>query len=382
MNKMHPSAAVESDVRVENLDVSAYTIPTDGPDGKEADGTLMWDSTTIVIVEITAGGMTGLGYTYTHQAAAALIADKLKKEVIGKDPLKVPSIWRGLFSSIRNMGKPGLGSMAVSAVDIALWDLRAKLLGLPLYQALGPFHHSVPVYGSGGFCNYSLKRLTDQLTIWIDMGIPRVKIKTSRHPHQDPERLSACRSAIGDGPVLMTDANGAQTRKEALYWAQRFREEWAAAWMEEPVSSIDRRGLRLLRDRGPAGLEIAAGEYGFVLQDFAELLSAEAVDCLQADVTRCGGITGLMQVSGLCSAYSIDLSAHCAPTVSAHAFCAVERLRHLEYFHDHVRIENMLFDGVLLPREGKLEPDAHSPGLGIQLKRKDAEPYLVYQNSE
>ena len=378
---MNPSAVVDSDVRVDNLKVSAYTIPTDGPDGKEADGTLMWDSTTIVIVEIGAGDTVGLGYSYTHKAAAVLIAEKLKKEIVGKDPLKVPSIWRDLFSSIRNLGRPGLGSMAVSAVDIALWDLRAKLLGLPLYKALGPFHRSVPVYGSGGFCNYSIDRLTNQLTKWVDQGIPRVKIKTSRYPDQDPERLSACRSAIGDEPVLMTDANGALTRKEALYWAHRFREEWAAAWMEEPVSSVDRQGLNLLRNQGPPGLDIAAGEYGFVLQDFSELLNAEAVDCLQADVTRCGGITGLLQVSGLCSAYSIDLSAHCAPAVSAHAFCAVERMRHLEYFHDHVRIENMFFDGVLSPKGGRLEPDDNRTGLGIQLKRKDAEPYLVYNSS-
>ena len=378
---MNSPIVAQSGLRVENLDVSAYTIPTDGPEGKEADGTLMWASTTIVIVEVRAGALSGLGYTYTHQAAATLIAEKLRSVVVGKDPLQIPSIWRDLFSSLRNFGRSGLGAMAVSAIDIALWDLRAKLLGLPLYQALGPFHRGVPIYGSGGFCNYPLPRLVDQVAEWVELGIPRVKIKTSREPDRDPERLSACRSAIGDKPVLMTDANGALTRKEALYWAQRFREEWAVAWMEEPVSSDDRRGLRLLRDRGPAGLDIAAGEYGYVLQDFADLLDAEAVDCLQADVTRCGGITGLLQIAGLCSARSIDLSAHCAPAVSAHAFCAVERLRHLEYFHDHVRIEDMLFDGVLSPRGGALEPDPRRPGLGIHLKRKDAEPYLVYQSA-
>lgn len=372
----------KSGLRIEGLEVSAYTVPTDGPEGREADGTMVWDSTTIVIVEIRAGTVAGLGYTYTHQVAAALIAEKLKSEILGKDPLQVPSIWRDLFSSLRNFGQPGIGAMAVSAIDIALWDLRAKLLGLPLYQALGPFHRGVPVYGSGGFCNYPLSRLIEQLTMWVDQGIPRVKIKTSREPDHDPERLKVCRNAIGDKTVLMTDANGGLTRKEALYWAKRFREEWAVAWMEEPVSSEDLRGLRLIRDQGPPGLDVAAGEYGYVLQDFAGMLDAEAVDCLQADVTRCGGITGLLQVSGLSSARSIDLSAHCAPTVSAHAFCAVERLRHLEYFHDHVRIEQLFFDGALLPRNGMLEPDPQRPGLGIHFKRKDAEPYIVYRNAE
>lgn len=366
-----------SDLEIDKLKVSAYSIPTDGPDGKESDGTLEWSSTTMVLVEVHAAGEVGIGYTYASTAAAKLIDSKLKSRVEGKDPLLVSSIWRDLMIALRNTGRPGIGSMAVSAIDVALWDLKAKLLGLPLYQALDAFHDSVPIYGSGGFCNYPLDRLVSQVMGWIEQGIPRVKIKTSRYHEKDPERLSACRAAIGEGPVLMTDANGGLTRKEALYWAWRFREEWQVAWMEEPVSSDDLDGLRLLRDQGPWGLDIAAGEYGFVLRDFHELLRSGAVDCLQADVTRCGGITGLMQVAGLSSAHSIDLSAHCAPSISAHAFCAVERLRHLEYFHDHVRIEHMLFDGVLSPEGGKLRPDRSRPGLGIDFKHRDADRYLV-----
>jgi L-alanine-DL-glutamate epimerase-like enolase superfamily enzyme len=360
---------------IDGLDVAAYTIPTDGPDGKETDGTLEWSSTTIVVVEISAGGKVGLGYTYSDVSAARFIASKLKDNVLHKDPMLVASIWRDQMTAIRNAGRSGMGAMALSAVDIALWDLKAKLLDRPLFRTLNAFHEGVPIYGSGGFCNYSPERLLSQLSGWIEQGIPRVKIKTSRHPDQDPERLSRCRAEIGDAPALMTDANGALTRKEALYWARRFRGDWAVAWFEEPVSSDDREGLRLLRDRGPAGMDIAAGEYGFVLRDFADLLQAGAVDCLQADVTRCGGITGLLQVAGLCSAHSLDLSAHCAPSISAHAFCAVERLRHLEYFHDHVRIEHMLFDGVLSPAGGVLTPDPSRPGLGLIFKRKDAERY-------
>jgi L-alanine-DL-glutamate epimerase-like enolase superfamily enzyme len=252
--------------------------------------------------------------------------------------------------------------MAVSAVDVALHDLHAKLLGVPLFRALDAFHPRAPVYGSGGFCNYPVERLVEQLSGWVAQGIPRVKLKTSRHPDEDPRRLDAVRRALGDAPLVFTDANGALTRKEALYWAERFRAEWNVAWMEEPVSSADLAGLRLLRDRGPGGLDIAAGEYGFVIRDFLNLLEAGAVDCLQADVTRCGGITGLLKVAGLCSAYAIDLSAHCAPAVSAHALCAVERMRHLEYFHDHVRVEGMVFDGVLAPADGCLEPDPSCPG--------------------
>jgi L-alanine-DL-glutamate epimerase-like enolase superfamily enzyme len=233
----------------------------------------------------------------------------------------------------------------------------------------------VPVYGSGGFTNYPLSRLASQVASWAAWGIPRMKIKTSRDPSADPDRLAAVRKEAGDGVELFTDANGALSRKAALYWAGRFREEWGVCWFEEPVSSLDVEGLRLVRDRGPAGLDVAAGEYGFLVPDFNAWLGA--VDCLQADVTRCGGITGLLQVGGLTEAQQIDLSAHCAPAVSAHAFCGVPRLRHLEYFHDHVRIEDMLFEGTLAPAGGALAPDRSRAGLGLELRRDVAERYQV-----
>lgn len=205
-----------------------------------------------------------------------------------------------------------------------------------------------------------------------------MKLKTSRDPGQDPARLAAAREAVGDETELFTDANGALSRKEALYWSRRLVEEWDVRWFEEPVGSDDLEGLRQVRAHGPGRLEVAAGEYGYVLRDFADLLRARAVDCLQADVTRCGGITGLLQVAGAAAAEQIDLSAHCAPAVSAHAFCAVRRLRHLEYFHDHVRVERTLFDGTLSPQDGDLRPAPDRPGLGPRVKWADAEPYRVH----
>jgi L-alanine-DL-glutamate epimerase-like enolase superfamily enzyme len=202
-------------------------------------------------------------------------------------------------------------------------------------------------------------------------------MKTGRDPARDPVRLDAARRAIGDGAELYVDANGALTRKEALAWADRLAQEWNVSWFEEPVSSADLEGLRLLRDRGPGGLDIAAGEYGYVLADFRNLLAAGAVDCLQADVTRCGGITGLLAVDGLAAAYGTDISGHCAPAVSAHALVAVQRLRHLEWFHDHVRIERMLFEGTLEPEGGYLRPDVSRAGLGLEFKHADADPFAV-----
>jgi len=361
--------------RVESLGVAAYEVPTDQP---ESDGTIEWDSTTIVVVHVRAGGHVGLGYTYADVSTARFVESKLEPVVVGADAMDTGEVWLAMNAAVRNTGRPGLGMMAISAVDVALWDLRARLVGIPLVDLLGPAHDGVPVYGSGGFTSYPLDRLQEQLGGWVEQGIPRVKMKTSREPDRDPGRMDAARKAIGDDTELYVDANGALSRKQALEWAHRFRNEWRVSWFEEPVTSDDPEGLRLLRDHGPGGLDIAAGEYGFLLSDFRTLLDAGAVDCLQADVTRCGGITGLLQVAGLAAVHQVDLSAHCAPAVSAHAFSAVLRLRHLEYFHDHARLEPMLFDGVPQPRAGVLKPDRSRPGLGLELKTAEAERYRVH----
>ncbi|MFJ8547000.1 enolase C-terminal domain-like protein [Streptomyces sp. NPDC093586] len=363
---------------VDAVDVHAFDVPTDGPDGIEQDGTLEWGSTTLVLVRVHAGGRTGLGYTYGDVSVASFVNSELAPLLHGQDVTAPPALWHRMGARIRNAGRPGVGAMAVSAVDVALWDLKARLLDLPLIRLLPACHDRVPVYGSGGFTNYSLDRLTGQLAGWVAQGIPRVKLKTSREPGRDPQRLTALRKAIGDGPEVFTDANGALARKEALYWARRFHDEWDVRWFEEPVGSADLEGLRMLRDRGPERLEIAAGEYAFTSRDFVDLLEPPAVDCLQADVTRCGGITAVLETAGLAAARNIDLSAHCAPAVSAHAFCAVRRLRHLEYFHDHVRVEKLLFDGTLTPDGGALRPDPGRPGLGLDVKWADAEPHRVY----
>jgi L-alanine-DL-glutamate epimerase-like enolase superfamily enzyme len=364
------AAATRTDVAIESLDVAAYTVPTDEP---ESDGTLAWDSTTVVVVEAHAGGGTGLGWTYAAEAAATLVDEKLRDVVADMDALAPQAAALAMGKALRNVGRPGVAFCALSAVDVALWDLKARLHDVCLADLVGRAHDAVPVYGSGGFCSYSLERLGEQLGGWVAGGIPRVKMKLGREPERDPKRLDAAREAIGGDAELYVDANGAFTPKEAIRWARRYHGEWGVTWFEEPVSSADADGLRLVREHSE--LDVAAGEYAYVPRDFVELLGA--VDCLQADVTRCGGITGVLAAAGLAQAHQLDVSAHCAPQLSAHAFCAVPTLRHLEYFHDHVRIERMLFDGVLEPEDGALRPDSSRPGLGVELKREEAERWIV-----
>jgi L-alanine-DL-glutamate epimerase-like enolase superfamily enzyme len=351
------------DASVERLTVSAYTIPTDQP---ESDATLEWDSTTVVVVEAHAAGETGTGYTYADVAAARFVESRLADVVVGRDALAVGAAWEAMAAAIRNAGRPGLGFMALSAVDLALWDLKARLLGVP--SALDRVRDDVPVYGSGGFTSYTLERLGEQLGDWANDGIGRVKLKVGREPERDPQRLDAAREAIGDDVELMVDANGAFQRKEALAWAERYALEWGVTWFEEPVSSADLDGLALLRERAP--LEIAAGEYGYVLRDFVNFV--DRVDCLQADVTRCGGATGFLRVAALAQAHGLELSAHTAPAASAGPLCAIPNARHLEWFHDHVRIERMLFDGLLEQQGGSIRP-----GGPLELRRPDVAAYAA-----
>jgi len=363
---------VSGETSVRDLAVSVYVVPTDQP---EADGTLEWSRTTLVVVQPTAGDRTGLGWTYGPAACADLVDDVLRDVVVGSDALDVPAAWTGMIRQCRNLGRPGVVSMAVAAVDIALWDLKAKLLDLPLCRLLGQARADVPVYGSGGFTTYDEPTLVRQLEHWVgELGIPRVKIKIGEswgsRPDRDLARIATARKTIGPDTELYVDANGGYTRGQAVRMAAAW-DEHDVRWFEEPVSSDDLVGLAQIRDR--VFPDVAAGEYGYDIAYFERM--SPAVDCLQADVTRCAGITEWLRVAAVAAGHGLEVSGHCAPNLHAHAAAAIPNLRHLEYFHDHVRIENLLFDGALPPTGGAMHPDQGRPGLGLVLDPSAAEPY-------
>lgn len=368
-----PTPTYRIGVPIERLDVVACSIPTDAP---ESDGTFEWHETTIVIAIAHCDHHSGFGYTYSHPAAAHLIRKQLAQIVCQHDVTEVEAAYVAMRQSTRNIGRDGIAAAAVSAVDIALWDLKAQWLDVSLVDLIGACRTSIPVYGSGGFTSYSNDRLSEQLGAWADAGFPAVKMKVGREPASDKERVRAARAAIGPSVSLFVDANGALTPRQALAQAESFL-EFGVTWFEEPVSSDDLDGLRFVRNRAPAGMDIAAGEYGFDLQYFRRMASADAVDVLQADATRCGGVSGFMRAAALCDAWALPLSSHTAPTVHAHLCCAASRARHLEYFHDHVRIESLLFDGVVQPRGGSLAPDRSRTGLGVSIKQNAIERFAI-----
>ena len=362
------------EVQLEGVEVTACTIPTDQP---ESDGTLQWDKTTIVLVELSAEGRTGIGYTYGDIAIEPLIRSKLASKIQGLNPFDIPACWKAMTTAVRNDGDTGLCRMAIAAVDTALWDLKAKLLEVPLVKLLGAVRDEVPAYGSGGFTSYTIDQLQQQLIGWADVGFSMVKMKIGRQPEEDPGRIEAARRAIGRNVALFVDANGAYDRKQALALAERFP-DWGVTWYEEPVWHLDRPGLHLLQQRVPPTVEISVGEYGYTTDYFRRSIEAEVLDVLQADATRCG-LTGFLEAATLCEAHHLPMSSHCAPSLHLHACCARRCVRHMEYFHDHVRIEHLLFDGAATAEEGVLRPDLSRPGLGLEIKRDQVRRYQAGQ---
>lgn len=362
---------------IDGLTGAAYRVPTEQP---EADGTLSWSATVIVVVRARAGGREGLGWTYAGRAAKDVVDERLADVITGIDLMDVERANQEMTRGVRNLGHPGLAACAISATDIALWDLKARVLGVPLASLLGRARDDVPIYGSGGFTTYSDDETQSQLQEWTaKWEIPRVKIKIGESwgtdERRDLHRVDLARRCVGDEIELYVDANGGYTRKQAVRVGQTMHHGWKVTWFEEPVSSDDLTGLREVRDQCPA--DIAAGEYGYSPWYFVPMVNSGAVDCIQADVTRCGGITGWRTVAQLALANNLQLSGHCAPNAHAHVAVSVPNLRHLEYFHDHVRIESMLFDGTLVPSGGALLPDGDAPGHGLTFKDVDAELYRV-----
>jgi L-alanine-DL-glutamate epimerase-like enolase superfamily enzyme len=353
----------------------SYTVPTDQP---EADGTLAWDSTTVVVAEVTAGGTSGLGWTYSSDAGRAVIDGELRRAICGRSVLGVPAAHEAMVRACRNLGRPGVVSSAISAVDIALWDCKAKVLNVSLADLFGRSVEGVALYGSGGFTTYDDASARAQLERWMhEWAIPRVKIKIGeawgRCAERDLERVLFARRVVGDQVELFVDANGAYARKQAVRIGRRLVDDAGVTWFEEPVSSDDLEGLKEVKER--LTLDVAAGEYGYDEVYFARMLGAGAVDCLQIDVTRCGGFTSWLRSAELAAAAGIEVSAHCAPNLHAHVGTAVPHLRHVEYFHDHQRLDEILFDGLLDPTGGTLTPRHGDPGHGMVLKDKDAERF-------
>lgn len=369
------TAGRRHDTPVERVEVAVYRMPIDPP---EADGTLSWAGTTALVVSAYGGGTAGIGWTYTNASAAAVVRDLLADVVVGSCALDPSATTHAMSRHARNVGTRGLVAAAMSAVDVALWDLKARLVDLPLARLLGTVRDDCAVYASGGFTSYDDASTRGQLESWLARGHRRVKIKIGEswgtEVQRDLRRARLARSVVGDEVALYVDANGGYTVKQAV----RVGRELAGldvTWFEEPVSSDDLAGLRLVRHR--LDCDVTAGEYGARLSDFAALCGAGSVDCLQVDASRCGGVTEWQRAAALAAGHHLEVSAHCVPNLHVHLGMATPNLRHLEWFHDHERFERRLFDGAVDPQRGRARPRPDAPGLGLALRVPDVEHLRV-----
>ncbi len=348
-----------------------YRFPTPTP---EADGTFAWNATTAVTAEVEAGGRTGLGWTYSSPAAAALVEGELSGALRGHDAFDAPGAWAAMHRAGRNLGTRGLYAQALSAVDIALWDLKARLLETPLADLFGRVRDDVPVYGSGGFTTFDDAQLAAQVEDWQAAGCTAMKIKIGEswggNPERDVVRVSRLRELAGDDAELMVDANGGYAPGQARRIGAVL-DELGVVWFEEPVSSDDVDDLRLLR--GVLRCDVAAGEY--VSDEREAVRLSPAVDCLQLDATRCGGYTGWLRCAAVAVAAGLQVSAHCAPSLHAPVAASLPQLRHVEWFADHGRLEPLLVDGAPPVTAGALHP-GRAPGHGMTLAA-DADRWRV-----
>src|SRR5688572_17073576 len=246
-------------MKIERLEVSIYHIPTDRP---EADGTFQWNATPLVVIEAIAdSGLRGLGFSYTATAAGQLIHDLLAEVVISRPVENIGAAWEAMVSAVRNAGQPGVAAAAISAVDIALWDLRARAVGVPLFYLLGVYRETVPIYGSGGFTTYSEAELIQQFTGWVEKGISKVKMKIGKDwgtkQEEDLDRIKAVGRAIGSDAEIFVDANGAYTAKQAINLSHQFAEQ-GVTYFEEPVLFDHLDQLAFTRQH--SSVPIASGE--------------------------------------------------------------------------------------------------------------------------
>jgi L-alanine-DL-glutamate epimerase-like enolase superfamily enzyme len=358
--------------RIDEARVSAYKIPTDAP---ESDGTFEWNSTTLVLVELRSGDYWGLGYTYGHASLCGLIEELLQKCVKKTLVQNAPKTWLDLIDQVRNEGQVGGTAMAISAIDIALWDLKAQCLKISLSELLGRVRETVPVYGSGGFTSYSSEQLQTQFENWKRDGISRFKMKVGRNSKEDIGRVRFARECIGNEAELFVDANGAYDLPTALAMSDVFAKS-GVTWFEQPIDPTDYNGMRHLRMRLPHGMSLATGEYIYDFQGVLDQLETDSGDFLQLDVTRCKGLTGYLKSAATCEIYHMPISSHCAPSLHVALGCALPGFRHIEYFHDHQQIEELFFDGTPKPVHGQLSPTDH-PGLGLRFKPDAAKRYLI-----
>ena len=321
----------------------------------------------------TDEGVEGLGIGQAAPGARQVIESALKDLLLDQDPFCIEKLWSDMFRRVRGYGRKGVAFCALSAVDIGLWDLKAKALGLPLYRLLGPYTDTVPIYGSGGWTNFTTEELVAEMVAYVDQGINRVKMKVGKDfggsERKDLERVAAVREAVGEDVALYVDANNGYYAKQAVYMAKEF-EAYQVGWFEEPVLADDIQGL--VDIRRAINIPVASGEHEYTRYGFKELIARGCVDIVQPDVGRVGGVTEWLKVAHMAHAFNLPVAPHAVQLVHLHLACATPNLKVVEYLNTSLETDRVWYTEFPEPRDGMWSPYPDRPGLGLEL-----DPYAV-----
>ncbi|MCH8115744.1 MAG: mandelate racemase/muconate lactonizing enzyme family protein [Chloroflexi bacterium] len=357
------------------------------PDGRQLqDSTVpkLWagGGTDIFVHIKTDEGLEGLGVGQARppHAIREIIERELKDLFIGEDPFNIEKLWNDMFWRMRNYARKGVALQALSSIDIALWDLKARALGLPLYRLLNPRYESVPVYGSGGWTNMTEEELVEEALGFVERGIPRYKMKVGKDfgnaEREDVQRVAAVRKAVGDDVEIYVDANMGYNVKQAIRMSHKF-EDYDVRWFEEPILADNVEGFAQISRA--TQIPIATGENEYTRHGFKELIVHGGVDIVQPDVGRVGGVTEWMKVASLADSFGLSIAPHGVPNVHLQLCMAIPNLKVVEYFAGGwVTVGRTgFFTEVPVPVDGMWAPFPDKPGLGFELDPDAVKKYSV-----
>lgn len=331
----------------------------------------------LALVKIeTDEGVTGIGLGGGGLIGQATI-ETLKSQLIGEDPIDVERLWHKMWVP-KLIGRRGLTTRAISAIDIGLWDLRAKVAGLPLYKLLGGYRDRVPTYIAGGYYEEGkgLKELAQEMEDNVAMGARAIKMKVGALPlRDDAERVKTVRKAVGPDVKVMVDANCAYRYYEAIQFAKRI-EDYDVFWFEEPIAADDYVGHRKIA--AATTIPIATGENEYTRYGFRDLIAQEAVAVLNADAKVLGGVTEFMKVVALAQAHDLDIAPHGSQDIHVHLVAAIANGLILEFYRDTVDpMWGKMYKYTLrLNDDGTVSPP-DVPGVGVDPNYEELEPYRI-----
>ena len=354
-----------TDVRVEK-----YRWPKEKPiaNGKHV---YTHNELNLLIID-TDEGISGYGCSWAIE-----FADTMGKAIIGEDPLNTERLWKKTYVP-KFIGRRGTSCKTVSAIDIALWDIKAKAAGMPLYRLLGGYRESVPCYVAGGYYakDKGLKELQQEMEEYISWGVKAVKMKVGGvSMKEDAQRVKAVRQVIGEDAKLLLDANCSYRFFEAIEFGKMV-EEYHPYWFEEPVDADDYDGFRKIAAK--CSIPLAAGENEVTRFGFRDLINTQAISILNPDATCLGGVTEYMKVAGYADTNGLEMSPHGQQQVHVHLDCAVPNVVLAEFYPPQydAKVYEAFQNPVVFNADGTVSP-SQAPGAGLDINREVLAPYRV-----